>query len=98
MHMTDFEYIAFDKKTGKSIAHGRNALDVCSQVKKLQDDTGEPGYQNPPYATLFCGKAGPYIWAEKLNLRRATIIIDTHITTEAADLNPDAAQLDELRA
>ena len=82
MDMKEFEYIAFDENSGTIIAHGRHALDVCGQVEKLLDDTRKSSNQIPPYTTLFCGQAGPYIWAEKLNLRRATIIINTLITIQ----------------
>ena len=97
--MTEFEYIAFDKKNGKAVAYGRNMLDVCSQADKLEGDACNSGTQIPSYVTLFCGRAGPYIWAEKLNLRRATIIVEMHITTQPVANNiPDtAAKLEKMR-
>lgn len=85
--MTEFEYIAFDIKSGRAIAYGRHTLDVYNQLMESQAVAGHPGDPIPSYDTLFCGKAGPYIWAEKLNLRRAMIVIDTHITTHPVASN-----------
>ncbi len=97
MDMTDFEYIAFDDKTGDAVAHGPNMLDVFGQVEKLQAEARARGDRIPSYATLFCGQTGPYVWAEKLNLRRATILIDTHITTQPVAVPVPATQLEEMR-
>lgn len=96
--MPDFNYIAFDAKSGAALAHGHNTL----EVRQRADDhfaAFDEEYDNLLAVTvLYCGEVGRYIWWEKLNLRRATFLIDSLITTTAAESTAPAAQLDELRA
>ena len=91
--MIDFQYIAFDLSTGKSLAYGEHEANASAHARKIAGH-GE-GFT---FTVLFCGEAGPYVWAEKLNLRRATTLLDTIITdTGKVAVTSVATQLEEMR-
>jgi hypothetical protein len=91
--MLDFQYIAFDLNTGKSISYGEHETTAVDAAKKLAGH-----HSGFTFTVLFCGEAGPYVWAEKLTLRRTNILLDTIITEpQKVAVKSVATQLEEMR-
>ncbi len=64
-----FAFVAFDKSTGKRLAHGRNAIDALSAADRIAP--------NMEIDILALGRAGPWIWNEDIRFCEARLLVST---------------------